>query len=82
MADLVTSTGVKLTETPMTHMMDAQAKRRAVDVKAYVATFPTGEQQYVLVENGAVVYENTSAEAVAYRIDLLCAVRARSDGDG
>ena len=65
-----TSTGVVLEKTDMAKLVDHQATRRGVPVQCFVATHPTGERMYVLVEDGAVVYENSSIEAVGCHIDM------------
>lgn len=51
--------------------MQEYAKKNGVKAQCLFAELPSGERQRVIVENGRVVFESQSMDAVACRIDVM-----------
>lgn len=66
-----TSTGVVLNKTEMAIYLDHVAKRYKLPVQCFVATFPNGRQEYVLLENGELVFTSQQMEAVDARLTAM-----------
>lgn len=68
---LVTSTGAELEETDLTKSAVLYAKNRGLSLRCFLATLPSGERQYILVDSEGPFYASHRYEDICVHIDIL-----------
>ncbi len=65
-----TETGVELEENDATKIITRHAEVHGISARCFLATFPNGYREYVLVEGGNPVFASQLFEQVAAHIDM------------